>query len=315
MKENKPKVSVIVLAYNHAPFIEENLQSIINQNTNFQYEIILGEDESNDGTREICIDYANKYPDLIKLFLRSRDDVIKLHGVPSGRFNFIESLKVCSGDYVAICEGDDYWIDNLKLQKQVDFLDANENYSFSWTRFKSLKNSTGEFVIDFNEKYFKEGEKYINFDYERFQKGWHIGMQTLLFRNDRDILKNSYDFKYFKDVHIIALSLKKGKGICLNFVSAIYRLHDGGVHTSISEYNGFKIGYLTHKEIYFDNKTNQYLRRKYLHSYNNFLNANIRAGYLPKALWMSIDLLFKNGKIIDFLKHIKRIVVKLFGKK
>src|SRR5690606_32143685 len=96
--------------------------------TTFPFEIILGEDESSDGTREICIQYAAKHPDKIKLFLRSRKDVIYINGNPTGRYNFIENLKACTGKYIALCEGDDYWTDPLKLQKQVDFLEGNPEY-------------------------------------------------------------------------------------------------------------------------------------------------------------------------------------------
>src|SRR5690606_24131225 len=114
--------------------------------TTFPFEIILGEDESNDGTREICKQYAAQYPDKIKLFLRSRKDVIYINGNPTGRFNFIENLKACSGKYIALCEGDDYWTDPLKLQKQVDFLENNSDFALCFHMVEVLKD--GEFGND-----------------------------------------------------------------------------------------------------------------------------------------------------------------------
>src|SRR5690606_37807476 len=126
--EIKPLVSVCVQTYNQEHYIKQCLEGILMQQTTFPFEIILGEDESNDGTREICKQYAAQYPDKIKLFLRSRKDVIYINGNPTGRFNFIENLKACSGKYIALCEGDDYWTDPLKLQKQVDFLESNKEY-------------------------------------------------------------------------------------------------------------------------------------------------------------------------------------------
>ena len=118
------KVSVCIQTYNHASFIAQAVDSVLVQETDFNYEIVLGEDESQDGTREICIEYARKYPDRIRLFLRSRKDVIYIDGRPTGRFNFSETLKAARGEYIARLDGDDYWTDPFKLQKQVDFLEA-----------------------------------------------------------------------------------------------------------------------------------------------------------------------------------------------
>jgi len=128
----KPDVSVIVLAYQHSPYIEKCIQSMMEQKTNFVYEIIIGEDESTDGTRQICIEYAEKYPNKIRLFLRNRKDVLYINGNPTGRFNFIENLKAVRGKYIALCDGDDYWIDPYKLQKQVDFLENNPSYVMTY---------------------------------------------------------------------------------------------------------------------------------------------------------------------------------------
>ncbi len=123
------KVSVCLQTYNHAPYIARALDSVLMQETDFDYEIILGEDESSDGTREICIDYARRYPDRIRLFLRSREDVIYLGGRPTGRYNFIQNLNAARGQYVALLDGDDYWTDPRKLQKQADLLDAHPDYA------------------------------------------------------------------------------------------------------------------------------------------------------------------------------------------
>ena len=125
----KPFVSVVVVTYQHEKYIRECLDGILQQKTNFPFEIIIGEDQSSDGTREICKEYADKYPETIKLFLRSRKTVIYIDGKATGRYNFLENLKSSQGKYTAICEGDDYWSDPNKLQKQVDFLEANEEYA------------------------------------------------------------------------------------------------------------------------------------------------------------------------------------------
>lgn len=137
-RKNGPLVSVCVVTYNHAPYIRECLDSILKQETGFPYEICVGEDESPDGTREICQEYVEKHPDKIRLFLRNRKDVIYVNKRPTGRFNFLETIKSSHGKYIAICEGDDYWHNPDKLQKQVDFMEAHPEYSMCHTENDNL---------------------------------------------------------------------------------------------------------------------------------------------------------------------------------
>jgi glycosyltransferase involved in cell wall biosynthesis len=120
-----PVVSVVVTTYQHAPFIEKCVQGILMQRTDFPFEILIGEDESTDGTREICERLAAEHPDRIRLFLRSRKDVIYVMGKPTGRSNFVGLMRSATGKYIALCEGDDHWIDPLKLQRQVDAMEAD----------------------------------------------------------------------------------------------------------------------------------------------------------------------------------------------
>ena len=126
-----PLVSVCVQTYQHASFIKQCLESIVLQQTSFDFEILIGEDASTDGTRAICLDYAKKNPDRVRLFLHSRENVIYINGQPSGRFNMLYNIEKANGKYLAFCEGDDYWTDPLKLQKQIDFLEINHDFSMS----------------------------------------------------------------------------------------------------------------------------------------------------------------------------------------
>lgn len=127
MKSPLPLVSICVLTFQHARFIHKCLDGILEQETKFSYEIIIGEDESNDGTREICKEYAAKYPDKIRLFLGNREEVKILFGKPVGQNNLQKILKEAKGKYIAICEGDDHWTDPNKLQKQVNYLELNHS--------------------------------------------------------------------------------------------------------------------------------------------------------------------------------------------
>jgi glycosyltransferase involved in cell wall biosynthesis len=125
-----PLVSVTVPTYQHVNYIRNCLDGILTQNTDFPYEILLGEDGSTDGTREICKEYAEKYPNIIRLFLRDRDTSCYRPKDIFVCFNWFFLLISARGKFVAICEGDDYWIDPDKLQKQVTFLEDNPECSW-----------------------------------------------------------------------------------------------------------------------------------------------------------------------------------------
>lgn len=121
-----PLVSVLILTYNHEKYIRDAVEGCLEQKTDFHYEIIVHDDASTDGTTEIIKKYVDKYPDLIFPILQSENQLSK--GVNITPTILIPMAK---GKYIAFCEGDDFWTDSEKLQKQVDFLELNPNYSGS----------------------------------------------------------------------------------------------------------------------------------------------------------------------------------------
>jgi len=298
-------VAVWMLTYNQAEFIDQAIESIMIQKTNFRFKLFIGEDNSTDNTAYICSKLQEKYPDNIALFLNEKN-----LGGKENAFNIYRECLNSGAKYLALCEGDDYWTDPLKLQKQVDFLEKNPNHSYCWTRFKTLNQNTQELTLDFNDKHFPNEESVIDFDFEKSLKGWHMGTQTLTFRASFFDLETLKKFKYFRDAHIIAHLLKKGKGACLNFVGAHYRVHDGGMHTSVDEYNGYRIGYSCNKEIYLDNKKEPFVKKKYMLAFQNFININVKQGFLFKAFKMSFELFFVQWSILALLRNFKRILVK-----
>ncbi|HVM73245.1 MAG TPA: glycosyltransferase [Anaerolineales bacterium] len=108
----KPLVSVITITYNHAPYIRNCIEGVLMQKTTFPFEHIIGEDCSTDGTREIVLDYAQRYPGIIRAVTSESNVGVKA--------NAIRVHAACQGEYFAYCDGDDFWIDPLKLQKQYD---------------------------------------------------------------------------------------------------------------------------------------------------------------------------------------------------
>jgi glycosyltransferase involved in cell wall biosynthesis len=120
----KPKLVVWMVTYNHEAYISKSIDSILNQQTNFNFKLLIGEDCSTDNTRQICIEYKQKYPDKIGLYLHKKN----LGSNANGIYMYEQCFK-SGADYIALCEGDDYWTDPLKLQKQVDFMESNSEYS------------------------------------------------------------------------------------------------------------------------------------------------------------------------------------------
>jgi glycosyltransferase involved in cell wall biosynthesis len=190
-----PLVSICIVTYQHVDFIAQCLDSVLMQKTNFSYEIILGEDESTDGTREICIDYAKKYPDKIRLFLHSRENNIKINNTPTGRFNFLYGLSQARGKYIALCEGDDYWIDSEKLQKQVDFLEKNRDYGMVVTDYNKFYQEEKRTIHNFfSLNKYKSEVKFLDYVID----GSTIGTQTVLIKTD--ILKLYFDEISLKNI-------------------------------------------------------------------------------------------------------------------
>lgn len=118
------KVSVLIITYNHESFIAKALDSVLMQTTNFQYEIVVGEDCSTDRTRDILIDYQKRYPQKLRLLLNNEN----LGTHKNGR----QTLEACTGEYIAFLEGDDFWISSEKLQRQVDYLDNHPECAFCY---------------------------------------------------------------------------------------------------------------------------------------------------------------------------------------
>lgn len=160
----KPLVSVCITAYQHAGFIKKCLESILSQETDFPFEVIVGEDESSDGTREICMELAKKFPDKIRLFLRTRDHVIYINGQPSGRYNYLENLKAARGDYIAFCDGDDYWTDNRKLQRQVDLFRSDNRLTFVFHKAHKIDDD-GKIIDPLPEKVPPMKNDFVNKSY------------------------------------------------------------------------------------------------------------------------------------------------------
>lgn len=140
----EPMVTVRTSTYQHAPYIKQCIEGVLMQKTTFPFEFIIGEDFSTDGTRETVFEYAKKYPDIIRVITADYNVGSKANGR--------RCAKASRGKYMALCEGDDYWTDPLKLQKQVDFLETHSDYGLVYSKVKCFVQKRGKFISIFGGK-------------------------------------------------------------------------------------------------------------------------------------------------------------------
>jgi len=224
------KASILVPTYNHGKYISQCLDSLVEQISDSDFEILVGEDDSTDNTRNICEEYAKNYPGLIRLFLNNRSNVIYFNGKPSGRWNLMNLLHHAKGEYIAICEGDDYWIDREKLKKQINYLDERQNLSFCFHPVNWLNESTNQISI-YQPTYIQNA---YSIDDLLINKNF-IAICSVLYRSS--ILKDIEDwFKFipYGDLTLHLFSASKGQFGYIPKVMSTYRRHEKGFYSAES---------------------------------------------------------------------------------
>lgn len=146
-----PVVSVRMITYNHEKYIAQAIDGVLMQKTDFDYELVISDDCSKDKTRQIAEEYQRRYPDKVRV-LWWTENQFEIGG------NGTRAWAACRGEFVALCEGDDYWIDPLKLQKQVDAVRLNPSVSICFGKMQLFYQSTGKIVPDYGfERKWKVG--------------------------------------------------------------------------------------------------------------------------------------------------------------
>lgn len=210
------KVSISMVTYNHEQFIAKALDSVLMQKTDFDYEIVIGEDCSSDGTRAIVLEYRRRYPDIIRLFLNEKN--LGMYA------NSVQVLHACTGEYVAILEGDDYWTSPDKLQKQVDFL---ENHPESVSCFHNVmiihadKSHEAEAYCPPDQKEFSTAEDLL-------RKGNFIPACSKMFRRKYLEIPDWIFSLKMGDWPCDILLARQGNIGYLNEIMGVYVIHQAG---------------------------------------------------------------------------------------
>lgn len=218
------KVSVSLITYNHAAFIAQAIESVLMQQTSFDFELLIGEDDSRDGTRQIVLDYRKRFPDRIRLLLNDRKNVVYVNGKPTGLWNFANNIRHSRGEYIALLEGDDYWISPHKLQKQVEFLENNRDCALCFHNVRIL-DETDPARQELH--YPRPGPD--RYDLEDLLRGNFMHTCSVMYRSR---LFDDFPSWYFKcplgDWPLHVLNAQHGRIGYLDEVMGVYRKHAQG---------------------------------------------------------------------------------------
>lgn len=214
--ENLPLLSVCMVSYNQEQYIKEALDSVLIQKTNFKYEVIISDDCSKDNTLAILTEYKNKYPNIVKVVTGEKN-----LGYPNNQRRSLENAK---GKYIALCDGDDYWTDAYKLQKQVDYLESHPECAICFHNVMHIYDGTtsGRSLLnplDFPSDLTAE---------DVISRKWFLATNSEVFRRDYLFFPEWWDSVLHIDYVLNLLVSFKGNLHYMPDVMSVYR------HTSIS---------------------------------------------------------------------------------
>lgn len=254
-----PVVSVCSTTYNHENYISEAIDGFLMQETNFPFEIIIRDDCSTDKTASIVSAYAKKFPKIIKPIYETENQYSK------GVKPMPEVFKKAVGKYFALCEGDDYWTDPLKLQKQVDFLEQNLEYVITYSKIQAFDVNG-----NIDKKY---SGSCRDLEAIELQKSVPISTMTTCFRNVLKELPQEFLCARIGDLFTWSLLGHYGKGKYLENIKATrYRVHEGGIFSKQNKKHKLIMWQITSGQLYayYDRIGNQELA-------GYFLERNLKA--------------------------------------
>lgn len=259
--KSKIIVSVVCATFNHENYIKACLDGFLIQQTNFKFEILIHDDASTDATASIIKTYEEKHPNLIKPIYQTENQYSKGVHITN---TFI--YPIAKGKYIAMCEGDDYWTDPLKLQKQVDFLEENEDYGLVCTNLVNYKQKTNQFydstIVPFD-----------TYGYEDVMN-WRNQVWTLTVCYRKGLLRNIPELdasKYFYGDRVLFFHLSlQSKVKFINEKTAVYRVLEESASHFRSKFKSIEFAYkVANTSLYFLNK---FPVNKELHVYLKFKN-------------------------------------------
>lgn len=283
-------VSICCITYNHGSFIKECLDGFLNQKTNFKYEVLIHDDASCDDTSAILQSYAKIYPDIIKPIIQHENKFSKgVRGFHS-KFNYPRAR----GKYIALCEGDDYWTDPYKLQKQVDFMEAHPDYSLSCSDVDGLYDDTGEISYSENTKSKANNSTRQVSSMDIITNSFFVRTPTTLYRKEHIDEYNESVFvtKYNKylmmgDRQLWMFLAHRGKFHYLSESTAVYRIRGGSAshQVDLKKSLRFKLSMRELKMVFFEVYPGEFDER--------YISKTIKSYYANLIRYISFDPSYK----------------------
>lgn len=273
-KNSLPLVSICCITYNHQSYLREAVDGFLMQETDFPFEIIIHDDASQDGTTDIVNTYAEHFPDIIKTIIQTENQYSK-GGLINPRFVFPKAR----GRYIALCEGDDYWTDKTKLQKQVDFLEKNPEYVITYTDCQPFDENG---ILNIDYKGARKDLESID-----LKKATPIFTLTTCFRNVISEIPQDLMSARYGDLVMWSLLGDYGKGKYMaDILPAAYRVHDAGVHSQKSNKEKAIMALITRSALFAyyrrisNNDLSDYFFRKMFLSYVRLLGVK----FVPRLI-------------------------------
>ena len=306
-----PIVSICCATYNHASFINKALDGFLMQEppigvtTNELWvEILIHDDASTDGTDTIIREYAAKYPKIIFPLYEEENQYTKGHVADIDMYNY----KRARGKYIAYCEGDDYWTDPLKLQKQVNFMEKHPEYSicFHGNSVHDLRSGaqyeSGAFRLCREaQNKTQNGIDVTALDYLKGEYGQPL---TMMFRLSMYNFEWHKQYKYYRDTHEIYHLLRMGKGFWMNFNGGVYNKHDQGMSASLGE-KQYQISFAIAYELYQNNHETA-SRWYYITTLQWLIYSHVTVPQMSR-LSMVLQLFMLTGNVRHLIKNLCRI--------
>lgn len=247
---NKARVAIKCFVYNHEPYLRDCLEGFVMQQTDFPFVAIVHDDASTDHSADIIREYAAKYPHIIRPIYETENQYSKQNGSLTKIMN--AAIAATDAPYIAMCEGDDYWTDPHKLQKQVDFLEAHPQCAITSHRYKIYDHECKVFAPDYLSAVFKDKEKEseIYFLKENYLDAPYLQTMTVVYR--ASCLDNDYYMSLPRhgDLSLFYVILRRGSGACMNFDGAVYRRSRSGVYAKKSWNEKHYIGFNLYSDMY-----------------------------------------------------------------
>jgi glycosyltransferase involved in cell wall biosynthesis len=302
----KPLVSVCCITYNHEKYIRDAIEGFLIQKTNFPIEIIIHDDASTDSTADIVNEYAIKYPGLIVPIYQTENQYSK--GIkPWPNFVFPRAR----GKYIALCDGDDYWTDPYKLQKQVEFLEENDDFSLTVGGFIKLNQGSNEKQISVKKNEISNRDiNGFTFTLCEMKSTWMTKTLTALFRKN---ILDQFDlsvYNFSRDIHLFYHLVKDNKAFYFSDVFGVYRVHEDGVNSMQQGIVNKNAAYLCYRELYEQNK-DKYTRHEYFKSTLNLLNYQLYSFKRSNKQANFINLFIESLKLSKNFKEFLLVLLAL----